>query len=303
VGLQLRGDAHRERLGELIAGMLAHVRERGPDSAGVALYGDASLCHPGWAAVSVLAGDVPASDLAARLERLLPAPPWPATRGPAVAVSEAADVRVVTAPVAQEQLTGAVRTALPGAPLLGTGADLAVLKGIGDPLGLVRSFGLAGRAGYQAVGHTRMATESAVSVAHSHPFCVRAGLCLVHNGSFANHDTIRRRLKAEGISFDTDNDSEVAAAFVGACLEAGDDLGKALRKVCETFDGFYTLLVTTPTEFAVVRDAISCKPALIAEGDGWIAMASEYRALSVLPGIGEARVFEPAPEEVCLWSL
>jgi methylamine---glutamate N-methyltransferase subunit B len=292
VGLQLRSETYQERLGELIADMLAQVRERGPDSAGVALYGDTSLCHPGWAAVSVLAGDVAAGELAARL-KLAP--------GPAAEVAAVADVRVVTAPVPQEQLTAAVRAALPGAPLLGTGPDLAVLKGIGDPLGLVQSFGLAGRSGYQAAGHTRMATESAVTVAHSHPFSVAPGLCLVHNGSFANHDTIRRRLKAEGISFATDNDSEVAAAFVGACLADGDDLEKALRRVCQAFDGFYTLLVTTPTEFAVVRDAIACKPALIAEGRDCVVLDGALlgvRALNArlrgLPAGTEVTVTGPA---------
>ena len=295
VGLQLRGEAYRERLGELLGGMLSQVRDRGPDSAGVALYGDPSLCPPGWAAVSVLAADVPASGLAAALRQLRP--------GLAVRVTAVAGVRVVTAPVTPADLTAAVRAAAPAAALLGSGTDLAVLKGVGDPLDLARSFGLAGRAGFQAVGHTRMATESAVTVAHSHPFCVPPGLCLVHNGSFANHDTIRRQLMADGITFDTDNDSEVAARFVGACLDRGDELEKALRRVCETFDGFYTLLAATPTEFAVVRDAIACKPALIAEGPGWVAMASEYRALSGLPGIDEARVFEPAPEEVYLWSV
>jgi glutamate synthase domain-containing protein 1 len=291
VGLQLRGDQRPGRLGGLISSMLTQVRERGPDSAGVALYGDPVLTPAGQAAVSVLAGDVPAPGLAARLEGL-----------PGVHVTAAADVRVITAGVRQEQLTAAVAAALPGAPVLGTGPGLAVLKGVGDPLDLIRSFGLAGRGGYQAVGHTRMATESAVTVAHSHPFCVRKGLCLVHNGSFANHDTIRRELRAGGITFSTDNDSEVSAAFVGACLAAGDDLEKALRRLCQAFDGFYTLLVTTPTELAVVRDAIAAKPALIAEGPDWVAMASEYRALSVLPGIEAARVFEPAPEEVYLWS-
>ena len=219
-----------------------------------------------------------------------------------MAVTEVADVRVAAAPVPQQQLSAAVRAVLPGAPLLGTGPDLAVLKGVGDPVRLAESFGLAGRGGYQAAGHTRMATESAVTVAHSHPFSPAPGLCLVHNGSFANHDTIRRRLRADGMEFGTDNDSEVAAAFVAGRLAAGDDLETALHAVCATFDGFYTLLVTTPRELAVVRDAIACKPALIAEGDGWVAMASEYRALAGLPGIGRARVFEPAPQEVYLWS-
>lgn len=291
VGLQLRGDHGPGRLGGLISSMLAGVRERGPDSAGVALYGDPELTPAGQAAVSVLAAEVPAPVLAARLGDL-----------PGLRVTGAGDVRVITAGAGQEQLAAAVRAALPGAPVLGTGPGLAVLKGVGDPRALIRAFGLAGRSGYQAAGHTRMATESAVTVAHSHPFCVRSGLCLVHNGSFANHDTIRRELRADGISFATDNDSEVAAAFVGRCLDGGDDLDKALRRVCQAFDGFYTLLVTTPTEFAVVRDAIAAKPALIAEGRDWVAMASEHRALAVLPGIAAARVFEPAPEEVYVWS-
>jgi glutamate synthase domain-containing protein 1 len=297
--LQLRDGADERRLGELMAGMLGQVAERGPDSAGIALYGDASLSPPGWAAVSALAPGTPGPVLEAALRPLLAGAALAAT---GLAVTEVADVRVAAAPVPQPQLSAAVRAVLPEAPLLGTGPGLAVLKGVGDPVRLAESFGLAGRGGYQAAGHTRMATESAVTVAHSHPFSPAPGLCLVHNGSFANHDTIRRRLRADGMEFGTDNDSEVAAAFVAGRLAAGDDLETALHAVCATFDGFYTLLVTTPRELAVVRDAIGCKPALIAEGDGWVAMASEYRALAGLPGIGRARVFEPAPQEVYLWS-
>jgi glutamate synthase domain-containing protein 1 len=191
---------------------------------------------------------------------------------------------------------------LPEVTVTSTGAELVVLKGVGDPMALAEQFGLAGRTGYQGIGHTRLATESAVTTAHGHPFSVRPDLCLVHNGSFANHDTIRRKLVAEGISFDTDNDTEVGARFVGWRLDQGDDLEKALRLLCETFDGFYTLLVTTADEFAVVRDAVGCKPALLAQTPDWVAMASEYRALAVLPGIERARVFEPNPEEVYLWS-
>jgi glutamate synthase domain-containing protein 1 len=169
-------------------------------------------------------------------------------------------------------------------------------------MALARAFGLADVAGWQAVAHTRMATESAVTPAHAHPFSAGPDLCLVHNGSFANHATLRRELQADGVAFDSDNDSEVAARFVAARLAGGDDLEKALRLVCERFDGFYTLLVTTGDAFAVVRDAIACKPAVIAETTGWVAMASEHRALAGLPGIDRARVFEPGPEEVHLWS-
>jgi glutamate synthase domain-containing protein 1 len=283
-GLQLRGERYRDRLGELITGMGSQLAERGPDSAGVALYGDTTLCPPGWSAVSVLGADATAvmAD---------------------VKITMVADVQVIAAPRTTGELTAQVRAALPTALILGAGTDMAVLKGVGDPVTLAGEFGLPGRSGYQALLHTRMATESAVTVAHGHPFSTHPDLCLVHNGSFANHDTQRRRLAADGISCTTDNDSEVAAAFVGARLDRGDDLEKALRLVCETFDGFYTLVVTTRTQFAVVRDAIASKPALIAQTPDWVAMASEYRALIGLPGIEQAKVFEPAPEEVYLWSL
>jgi methylamine---glutamate N-methyltransferase subunit A len=277
-GLQLRTERYRNRLGELITGMLSQLAERGPDSAGVAVYGDTTLCPAGWSAVSYL-GD---QETVVKEK-----------------MSICGDVRVITAPVPVAELVASVR----GALILGAGTDMAVLKGVGGPVELAAEFGLPGRGGYQAVAHTRMATESAVTVAHGHPFSTHPDLCLVHNGSFANHDTIRRLLAAEGIECATDNDSEVAAAFVGRCLREGDDLEKALRRVCETFDGFYTLLVTTRTEFAVVRDAIACKPALIAETADWVAMASEYRALLGLPGVSSAKVFEPAPEEVYRWSL
>jgi glutamate synthase domain-containing protein 1 len=131
---------------------------------------------------------------------------------------------------------------------------------------------------------------------------VGADLCLVHNGSFSNHATIRRQLRSEGITFDSENDSEVGARFVAKELEQGAHLTTALRRLCDTFDGFYTLLVSTADSFAVVRDPIACKPAVIAETSRWVAVASEFRALANLPGIESARMFEPEPEEVYTWE-
>jgi amidophosphoribosyltransferase len=201
-----------------------------------------------------------------------------------------------------DALVAAVRDALPGALVIGSGYDLAVLKGVGHPDTLAADFGLRQAQGWQGVAHTRMATESAVTSSGSHPFSVGPDECLVHNGSFANHATIRRQLRAEGVVFDSENDSEVGARFVARQLAEGADLEKALRLLCERFDGFYTLLVTTSDTFAVVRDAIACKPALIAETPQWVAMASEYRALAGLPGIERARIVEPEPEEVYVWK-
>ncbi|MFD4510002.1 glutamine amidotransferase family protein [Streptomyces sp. NPDC058457] len=285
VGLHLREPSLEPRLGELLTAMLGQVVERGPDSAGVAVYGDPRLSPPGRAVVSLL-GVTPVEAQAA-----LPG---------AVAVS--ADVTtVVHAERSVAALLAAVADGLPHATVIGSGTDMAVLKGTGNPVELADSFGLAGVTGWQGVGHTRMATESAVTPEGAHPFSVGPGQCLVHNGSFANHATIRRELRAQGVDFDSENDSEVGARFVAHQLAQGADPEKALKLLCERFDGFYTLLVSTGDSFAVVRDAIACKPAMVAETADWVAMASEYRALDVLPGIENARIFEPEPEEVYVW--
>ncbi|WP_405735874.1 glutamine amidotransferase family protein [Streptomyces sp. NBC_01537] len=286
VGLHLREPSLHPRLGELLTAMLGQVVERGPDSAGVAVYGDPRLSPPGRSTVSLL-GTTPDEVRAALPD----------------AVAIAADATtVVHAAAPPEALLAAIAAALPHATVIGSGEDVAVLKGTGHPDTLADAFGLAGVQGWQGVGHTRMATESAVTPAGAHPFSVGPDQCLVHNGSFANHATIRRELRAQGVRFDSENDSEVGARFVAHQLAAGADLDKALRLLCERFDGFYTLLVATGDSFAVVRDAIACKPALVAETPQWVAMASEYRALDVLPGIENARIFEPEPEEVYVWK-
>jgi glutamate synthase domain-containing protein 1 len=282
VGLHLREPSLEPRLGELLTAMLGQVVERGPDSAGVAVYGDPRLSPPGRAVVSLL-GVTPAEAEAALTG----------------AVAVAADATTVVH--GDTDLLTAVQAALPHATVIGSGIDMAVLKGTGNPVELADAFGLSTVTGWQGVGHTRMATESAVTPEGAHPFSVGPGQCLVHNGSFANHATIRRELRAQGVEFDSENDSEVGARFIAHQLEQGADLEKALRLLCERFDGFYTLLVSTGDSFAVVRDAIACKPALVAETDAWVAMASEYRALDVLPGIEHARIFEPEPEEVYVW--
>jgi len=294
VGLHLRDPELHPRLGVLLAGMLGQVVERGPDSAGVAVYGDPRLTPVGHSAVSLLDAGMPASKVAEIVGAALGIP------ADAIQADETVVVNAATEP---EMLLAAVSKALPDALVIGSGRSLAVLKGVGNPDRLAESFGLASVQGWQAVAHTRMATESAVTAAGSHPFSVGLDQCLVHNGSFSNHATIRRELRATGVSFDSENDSEVGARFVAQRMLEGCDLEKALRLLYERFDGFYTLLVTSGDSFAVVRDAIACKPAIIAETEQWVAMASEYRALDTLPGIEDARIFEPEPEEVYLWRL
>jgi glutamate synthase domain-containing protein 1 len=147
-----------------------------------------------------------------------------------------------------------------------------------------------------------MATESRVTTAGSHPFSTGMDLCLVHNGSLSNHNRLREQLRQEGIVFQTENDTEVAAGYLGWRLREGATLEQALEGCLEDLDGFYTFAVGTRDGFAVLRDPIACKPAVIAETDDWVAMATEYRALAVLPGADRASVWEPEPATVYSWG-
>lgn len=278
VGLHLRDPDLYPRLGSLLTGMLCEMSERGADSAGVAVYGDPVWSPPGHATVTVLAPSVPPIDGAT--------------------VIDLGEVQVVHAPAPAAELLAK----LAGLPIAGFGEELTVLKGIGHPRDLAATFRLEQAQGWQGVGHTRMATESAVTPAGAHPYAVGPDQCLVHNGSFANHATIRRHLRARGVVFDSENDTEVGARYVAQALADGRDIESALKGLCAEFDGFYTLLVSNRDSFAVVRDAIACKPAVIAETDDWVAMASEYRALVGLPGIEQARIFEPEPERIYAWT-
>jgi glutamate synthase domain-containing protein 1 len=290
VGLHLREPSLHPRLGELLTGMLGEMVDRGPDSAGMAIYGDPIFSPAGHASVSVLGAD---TGLAAAAGAVL---------GVNVAAIDLPPTTVLHAPVPAHELTAVIRSVDPGATVIGLGEEVTVLKGMGDPLDLARGFGLPAASGWQGVGHTRMATESAVTAAGSHPFAVGPDQCLVHNGSFSNHLSVKRELEAEGVQFDSENDTEVGARFVAKHLAEGADLEKALRLLGERFDGFYTLLVSTADSFAVVRDPIACKPAIVAETDAYVAMASEFRALAHLPGIADAHLFEPEPDRVYVWN-
>ncbi|MEW2479908.1 glutamine amidotransferase [Mycobacterium sp. NPDC049093] len=284
VGLHLRTPELYPRLGELLAAMLGEMSDRGADSAGIAVYGDPEWSPYGQGCVSV-------TDVADRPDL-----------GPDVDVVQVDSTYLLSADLESEELLDLVRAAYPTALISGFGADLAVLKGVGHPRSLTEAWGLAKAQGWQGVGHTRMATESAVTPSGCHPYTVGPGQCLVHNGSFANHATIRRDLRRAGVRFDSENDTEVGARFVAGQLAAGRDVATALKELCATFDGFYTLLVSDHDSFAVVRDAIACKPAVIAETADWVAMASEYRALAGLPGVEQARIWEPEPEVVYAWT-
>jgi len=296
--LQLRNPSLRSQMGSLLSSMLCQIVDRGPDSAGLAVYNTPGLVSPGRSTVSLLGSDqgMATAAIAAIVEDMLPA-------GSAAAVQVVGDTTLVSAAVGTDFLVKAVSETLPGSTIIGRGEHVAVMKSVGHPMEIAAEHGLEAMAGSQGLSHTRMATESAVTAGGSHPFSVADDLCLVHNGSFSNHATIRRSLLREGVVFDSDNDTEVGARYVASRLQQGDTLEEALVNLGKVFDGFYTLVVTTADSMAVVRDPIACKPAIIAETDDYVAMASEYRALAALPGIENARIFEPEPGKVYTWSL
>ena len=296
--LQLRNPSLHPRMGSLLSSMLCQIVDRGPDSAGLAVYNTPGLVSPGTSTLSLLGRDqgITTAALTAGVAALLPSDAVPAVR-------VVGDTTLVSAAVGTELLAKAVTETVPGSTIIGRGEHVAVMKSVGHPMEIAAEHGLEAMAGSQGLSHTRMATESAVTAGGSHPFSVADDLCLVHNGSFSNHATVRRELKREGVVFDSENDTEVGARYVASRLQQGDTLEEALINLGKVLDGFYTLVVTTADSMAVVRDPIACKPAIIAETDDYVAMASEYRALAALPGIENARIFEPEPGKVYTWSL
>jgi glutamate synthase domain-containing protein 1 len=301
VGLLLRDRSLEPSLGSMLVSMIEALDERGPDSSGIAVYADHEISHAesgmGERPVKISLGSdgyVDWSQLGDALVERFGTALGPQSFGAGLVVQVPA--------AAEDDLKLAVAAAWPQVRVLATGLNLKVLKDTGRPTETCARYGVAGWKGYLAVAHTRMATESAVTVLHSHPFVPMRDLCVVHNGSFSNYATVRRFLMAKGVQFDSDNDSEVAARFLARRLAAGDDLEEATRWVMKEMDGFFTLVISTASEMSVVRDAFACKPAVVAETPGYIAVASEYRALAELPGIAGAAVFEPQPEEVYTWS-
>ena len=285
VGLFVKQPALEADLGRHLAGMLATMRDRGPDSAGFAVFGD--------------------EDAGTKLT--LRGPPGTDFAGLSAALGLVLDIRDSHAVlhVPAERIDGIAAELERLAPLVsvvGEGRRMELYKEVGLPEAVAARFGLAGMRGTHGIGHTRMATESAVTTDGAHPYSTGADQCLVHNGSLSNHNGLRRMLVREGFSFETENDTEVAAAYLSWRMRQGSSLEDALKAALADLDGFYTFVVGTRTGFAVLRDPICCKPAVMAETDDWVAFGSEYRALAGLPGIEGARVWEPEPAHVYAWD-
>ncbi len=300
VGLHLKTGAREAELGSLIVPMLNCMSSRGSDSAGMAIFSDP--VPVGRLRYSVTLDQADAGDLTRSAAQGL-ADALCAELGQEVQCERIRPNGVVlVAPDDQARVVAHVLRLRPDAVVTGTGRSMEIVKDTGGPAEICRRNAIGTRQGFQAIGHTRMATESAVTPDHSHPFAPTPDLAVVHNGSFSNPATVRRRLSEQGIECVTDNDTEVAARLIGRELSYGSGIHGALKEVANEMDGFYTLLVATDTEIAVVRDSFACKPMVVAETDEYVAFASEYIAMTSLPNIESAHVFEPKPEEIHLWQ-
>lgn len=293
VGLYLKNPALESQLGKLFEPMLLAMTDRGPDSAGFAIYGDE--VRAGWIKLTLQSGssDYDWKALMGELEgRLGCSLDWLQNASAAVLKTNAGEAAV----------RAALSELAPGVRVMSVGQSIEILKGMGLPQDISQRFSLAKMQGSHIIGHTRMATESAVTMEGSHPFSTGMDLCLVHNGSLSNHFRLRQELRRHGIEFETDNDTEVAAGYLTWRLRQGDSLKAALDHALEDLDGFFTFAIGTRDGFAVIRDPIACKPAILAETDDYVAMASEYQALASLPGIDNARVWEPEPATMYIWE-
>ncbi len=293
VGLFLKDKKLEPKLGSMLTDMLITMSDRGPDSAGIAIYGSDADDRTKL----TIQSSHPDTDFDGLDKELTKA------AGTKVSMRVKNTHAVLEFP---EKYLDSVRASLaglrPDVRVMSAGDVIEIYKEVGLPKDVAKRFSISSMTGTHGIGHTRMATESAVTTLGAHPFSTGMDQCLVHNGSLSNHNSLRRDLRREGMTFETDNDTEVAAAYLTHKMQRGSNLGEALEAGISDLDGFYTFVVGTKNGFGVVRDPIACKPAVMAETDQYVAFGSEYRALVNLPGIEQARVWEPEPATVYFWE-
>ena len=296
IGLFAKTPKVMDSLGLQLAAMLSQMGERGPDSAGVALYSEPTLSPKSGVGARKLTVQ---HDNQERLGTLVSAAK---EKFSGCLTHTHGSHCVIEALASSSELENWVRENFVDVRVMSVGEGIQIFKEKGHPAEFAQRYQLQNFSGTHAVAHTRMATESAITTSHSHPFSTGLDLCLVHNGSLSNHNRLREQLQKAGINFETDNDSEVAAGFLTWRLRQGDTLQQALRAALRELDGFYTFAIGTRNGFAVLRDPIACKPAVLAETEDWVAMSSEYRAIAQLPGADKARVWEPEPAKIYTWE-
>ena len=289
VGIYLKSKKFEGSLGNMLSDMLINMGSRGPDSAGFAIYKEDeeenfkySLCLNG-ADYEKFKKEILNKITISNIEKNSDHVIMKSKDHPSVVI---------------EMLSKNFKEI----SIVGYGKAIEIFKQVGEPKDVVKKFNLQSFSGTHGIGHTRMATESAITTDGSHPYSTGEDECLVHNGSLSNHNNLRRKLKKGGINFNSENDTEVAAGYISKNLSNKKSLNDTLKNGLKDLDGFYTFITGTRKGFAVLRDEIACKPAVIAETDDYVAIASEFQAMAHLPNVNNAKIFEPEPGVVYSWG-
>jgi methylamine---glutamate N-methyltransferase subunit A len=289
VGIYLKTKKFEKNLGKMLSGMLNNMESRGPDSAGFAIYKDESkkiykfsLC------INDLNFNTFKKEITKKIKKSQ--------------LNQISDHVILKTNEKPKKVIEIINTNFPKVSVVGYGRSIEIFKQVGNPKDVVKKFKLDNFSGTHGIGHTRMATESAITTDGSHPYSTGEDECLVHNGSLSNHNNLRRELTKKGNTFNSENDTEVAAGYVSNSLSNNKSLKDTLTSGLKDLDGFYTFIAGTRKGFAVVRDEIACKPAVIAETKNYVAIASEFQAMAHLPDVNGAKIFEPEPGIVYLWG-
>ncbi len=285
-------------LGRTMLAMLEALAQRGPDSAGMALFGPA---NPAGEVCLIKLPERQDPDAAERrlTERLQ-------GLGTVIERRRIGDVvrLVVDRSAGVRDFCSAIERRDDGFEVLSLGRSIELSKQVGEPGNLDRTFDVSAFRGSHGIGHTRLSTESKVDLSHSQPFWARGipDLATVHNGHITNYDRMRRIYEQRGLRFFTENDSEVIAVYLADQLEKGLSLADAVAQSLDDFDGSFSYLVATPTEFGFARDPFALKPLIIVETPDYVAVANEEIAIRSALGLaGVAR--EPSGHVYRLWKV
>ena len=288
VGIYLKTKKYEKDLGKFLSGMLDGMASRGPDSAGFAIY---TKQNKNKFKYSICLNQLTDKEFKKKISKFLKK----------ITLKTFSDHVILETEEKPKKVLEILDTKLKEVSLVGYGKSINIFKQTGNPKDVVRKFKLSSFSGTHAIGHTRMATESAITTQGSHPYSTSEDECLVHNGSLSNHNNIRRSLKKEGQKFNSENDTEVAAGYISSQISKGESLEKTLKNSLKDLDGFYTFIAGTKDGFALLRDEIACKPAVVAETKDYVAVASEFQCMAHLPNVNTAKIFEPKPGIVYHW--
>ena len=288
VGIYLKTKKYEKQLGKFLSGMLDGMATRGPDSAGFAIY---SKEKKGFYKYSICLNNLTQDQFKKKISKFIKKPK----------INIFSDHIVLETKEKPKNVLGILNNNLNEVSIVGYGKSINIFKQTGNPKDVVKKFKLSSFSGTHGIGHTRMATESAITTQGSHPYSTAEDECLVHNGSLSNHNNVRRVLIKDGQKFNSENDTEVAAGYISNQISKGKDLEKTLKNSLSDLDGFYTFIAGTKDGFALLRDEIACKPAVVAETKDYVAVASEFQAMAHLPNVNDAKIFEPKPGVVYHW--